>query len=184
MVPHDRLADPNPHRLRSVGGDCVRHGGAAVLTFTAILIAVLSLGAPHDTGTEVAAAIAKYARTPDEAAFLAAWAEHESHYSADIAAGNCKRWQCDAHKLPDGTIEHRARGLFQIHRGAAGADWDQLHGNIDAQVRSAARMVRWAMRECRTPVGAFRRRSGLACDRKLRGEEARVRSFQRARAKL
>jgi hypothetical protein len=45
-------------------------------------------------------------------------------------------------------------------------------------------MARWALRECKTPLGAFRRLGGLACDRPLKGEAARMKSYERARAAL
>jgi hypothetical protein len=153
------------------------------MTLQIILAAVLALGAPKETATDVAVAIAKYARTPDEAAFMAAWARHESEFSAAIAAGKCEKWQCDAHKLADGRVVFRARGLWQLHRGAAGDDWEMLPGDIDAQARAAARMTRWALRQCPgDPVrGGFRVLGGLGCQKALRGEAKRVASFEKAR---
>lgn len=155
------------------------------MTLQIILAAVLALGAPKETATDVAVAIAKYARTPDEAAFMAAWARHESEFSAAIAAGECKRWQCDAHKLADGRVVFRARGLWQLHRGAAGDDWEMLPGDIDAQARAAARMTRWALRSCGGDARcAFRRLGGLSAYSKLRGEEKRLASFAIARRSI
>ena len=140
-----------------------------------ILAALLALGAPKAVAPSFAAAIACHAKTPDEAAFLAAWAEHESHFVARIVRNECKPWECD---------RGRARGAWQLHRGAAGSDWDVLPGNLDAQARSAARMARWALRECKAPLGAFRRLGGLGCDRSLKGEDARMASFKKARGML
>jgi hypothetical protein len=145
-----------------------------------ILAALAIFGAPKEIATDLGPAIARYAQSPDEAAFLISWAESESHFSADIAADRCARWECDAHRRHDGSIEHLARGLFQLHRGAAGIDWDALPGDVDAQARSASRMARWALKTCKTPVGAFRMLGGLGCDRPLKGEEKRVASYARA----
>jgi hypothetical protein len=143
----------------------------------AILAAVLALGAPSETASDVATAVAKYARTPDEAAFLLAWGTHESHFQRRIIDGDCKKWECD---------HGRARGAFQLHAGAAGSDWALLPGDIDLQAKHAAAMARWAMRTCpKDPVrGGFRVLGGLGCDRALKGEDARVISFRKARAAL
>lgn len=152
------------------------------MMFQSILVALLRLGAPNDIAVPLAQGIATYAKTPTEAAFLTAWSKHESEYSADIMRGNCPTYRCDPHRHADGTIEHRARGLFQLHRGAAGKDWDELPGNIDAQVRSAARMTRWALHECKGDVRcAFRVLGALPKTKPLKGEEKRVADFERAR---
>jgi len=145
------------------------------MTAQTILVAILALGAPKASAPAFADAIARHARTADEAAFLVAWAEHESHFQERIVRNDCKRYECD---------RGRARGAWQLHRGAAGQDWDALPGNLDAQARSAARMARWALRECKAPLGAFRRLGGLGCDRALKGEDARMASFKKARGML
>lgn len=143
------------------------------MTTATILAALLALGAPRSIAPEVAQAIATNARTADEAAFLAAWAEHESHFQRRIANGECRAFECD---------HGRARGLWQSHAKPAGNAWDALPGNIPLQASIAVRHYRWAFRDCGTTVGAFRRLGGLGCDRPLKGEAKRVASFERARA--
>jgi len=126
----------------------------------AVLAVLLSFGAPKETAGDVATAIAKYARTPSEAAF---------HH--------CHRWECD-HGL--------AIGAWQLHRGAAGPDWARLPGDLELQAKHAAGLARWAMRACpKDPVrGGFRVLGGLGCDRTLKGEEKRIAAFNKARAAL
>ncbi len=155
----------------------------------AILLALAMLGAPKEVATEAGAAIAKYARNETEAAFLLAWARNESNFAAAIAEDKCKSFQCDPHRRADGTTVHLARGLWQMHRGAAGKDWERLPGNIDAQTEAAARIVRFALSACRLKgdaqvLGAFRVLGGLGCDRPLKGEDTRMADYHRARSKL
>lgn len=143
----------------------------------AILATLLHIGAPSSVAPDVASAIVKYAKSPAEIAFLESWGTHETHFSERLIAGQCYRWECD---------HGRARGAFQQHRGSAGADWEELPGNIDAQVRAASRAVRWAMRQCpKDPIrGGFRVLGGLGCDRPLKGEEKRVATYRRALKEL
>jgi hypothetical protein len=142
----------------------------------AILAAVVALGAPRDVAPEFASAVAKYARTPEEASLMLSWAEHESHFARRIADGDCRKWECD---------HGRARGLFQEHRGAAGAEWSYMLGDIDAQVRAAARTTRWVLKTCKGDARcSFRVLGGLRTDVALKGEDSRVRSFTRVRGML
>jgi hypothetical protein len=142
----------------------------------AVLAAALALGAPQETASDVASAVLKYARSADEAAFMLSWAEHESHFSARIIACECERWECD---------HGHARGAWQLHRGAAGADWAALPGNIDAQARAASRMARWSLRACEGNARcAFRLLGGLRVDVPLKGEESRIASYRRVQRML
>lgn len=143
----------------------------ARMTTATILAALLALGAPRAFAPEVAQAIAVVARSDDEAAFLAAWARHESHYVRRIALNDCAPWECD---------HGRARGLWQAHANAAGSAWERLPGNVTLQASIAVRHYRYAFRDCGTTLGAFRRLGGLGCDRPLRGEGERLRSYARA----
>lgn len=127
------------------------------------------------------AAIHAAAKTPDEAAFLIAWGDAETHYSLRVHAGRCHRWECD---------RGRARGPWQVHRNAAMSpeQWDKMHGveNIEEQAKVAAARARWAMRQCKgDPIrGGFRVLGGLGCQVELKGEGERMAAFKRARAKL
>jgi hypothetical protein len=141
----------------------------------------LGLLAPPKAAVEGIMAITDYARTPQEIAFTSTWAKFESGFAEHVVAGRCRRWECDAHKLADGTIEHRARGFCQLHERAAGSDWDLLPGDIDAQARACTRMARWALGRCSGDARcAFRLLGGLPRDRKLRGEDARMAVYVRA----
>jgi len=128
----------------------------------------------------IAAAIAEHSRTAEEAAFLAAWAYSETKFSLRIHSGRCRPQECD---------RGRARGPYQPHRnGMPFEQWERMHGveNTWVQTEHAARQVRWALRQCPGDRirGAFRVLGGLACHRKLRGEDERVAVFERVRAKL
>lgn len=143
------------------------------MTWATILAALLVLGAPRGIAPEIATAIVGAARSPEEAAFLVAWAKHESDFSRRIADGQCLAHECD---------HGRARGLWQAHESAARGAWQSLPGNIRLQASIAARQYRFALRDCGTTLGAFRRLGGLGCDRPLRGEGKRLASFDRALA--
>jgi hypothetical protein len=150
------------------------------VTFKSLLIALHLLGAPKDVAPEAATAIAKYARSDTEAAFMVAWADAESEFQRRIIDGRCHRWECD---------HGRAVGAWQMHRGAAGKTWDTMAGNLDAQAEAAARITRFALAACHAKgdaqvLGAFRVLGGLGCDRPLKGEAKRLAAFKRARGAL
>ncbi len=129
----------------------------------------------------LARAVHKAARNADEAAFLLAWGDAETHFSLRIARGECFKWECD---------KGRARGPWQMHRnGMALAQWDRMHGleNIGSQAAQAARLARWALSECRAQgdarvLGAFRLLGGKSCTGSLPGEADRLAAFKRTRA--
>ncbi len=129
----------------------------------------------------IGAAVAEFGKTADERAFLLAWAENETHLSLRVHAGRCRASECD---------RGRARGPWQVHRLASMPldVWDRMHGieNTRAQTEHAARMVRWALRQCPDDRvrGAFRRLGGLGCEQQLKGEDERMDDFQRLRGKL
>lgn len=146
------------------------------MTLQSLLLALQLLHAPSDTAPGVAGAVLRHAKSPMEAAFILAWGRAESGFDSRIIRNECKRWECD-HGL--------AVGGWQMHRRAAGPDWDELPGNIDAQVRSAARMTRWALKQCgNQPRCAFRVLGGLRPETPLKGENARVSDFERVRRAL
>lgn len=126
-------------------------------------------------------AVHRASRNADEAAFLLAWGDAETHFSLRIARGECFKWECD---------KGRARGPWQTHRnGMALATWDKMHGleNIDVQATHAAKMARWALAECHAKgdarvLGAFRLLGGKGCDGHLPGENDRLATFKRIRA--
>jgi hypothetical protein len=131
----------------------------------------------------IAAAIAKVTSNPDEAAFLLAWGDAETHYSLRIHEGRCFRWECD---------RGRARGPWQLHRNGRSLElWDRMHGvdNVDVQAREALKMARWAMNECRMKgderiLSGFRMLGAKGCHGVLPGERDRLAAFKRVRASL
>ncbi len=161
------------------------------MTYAFILAALLSLPTAKEDRPvtpektlqleAVAAAVHRATKTPDEAAFVLAWGSAETHYSLRIAEGRCLIWECDRGK---------ARGPWQIHRNAAmsAEQWDRMHGveHIDEQARVAAARARWALRQCKVDRirGAFRVLGGLGCKRQLKGENERVKAFERMRRRL
>lgn len=61
--------------------------------------------------------------------------------------------------------------------------------NTDAQVEHALRMTRWALRECQATgddrvLGAFRLLGARGCTGVLPGEQGRLATFRRLRARL
>jgi hypothetical protein len=120
--------------------------------------------------TGISYAVAEFARTPEEAAFLLAWGEHETRFSLRVHAGHCRPWECD---------RGRARGPWQAHRnGMRAEDWARMVGveNTRFQAERAAMHARWALRQCPGDRvrGAFRVLGGLRCDEPLKGESVHV----------
>lgn len=128
----------------------------------------------------IAAAVAEFTKTPDEAAFLIAWGQAETNYSLRIQRGQCRRWECD---------RGRARGPWQVHRlrNMPLEKWDRMHGieNTRAQVEHAVKMTRWALGRCKGDARcAFRLLGGLAPTTPLKGEDGRVADYEKARRRL
>lgn len=72
------------------------------------------------------------------ASITVAW--FESGLIKRIHAGDCRKNECDATRRFDGTIYHRARGLWQLqeHRYLPRADWLQVAGLGEQQTYFAA----------------------------------------------
>ncbi len=129
--------------------------------------------------TAVSAAVVEFARTPTEIAFLLSWGRHETNFSLRVHSGRCRKWECD---------RGRARGPWQSHRNGMSAElWERMTGveNTRAQAMVAAKHARWALSKCSGDVRcAFRRLGGLRVDVPLKGEAARIASFDRIRGQL
>lgn len=128
----------------------------------------------------IASAIAEFARTPEERAFLIAWGHAESGYSLRVHVGQCKRWECDG---------GRARSVWQMHRHRLNPEqWARMQGveNTRAQAARAVALARWALRQCPDDRvrGAFRVLGARHCDQPLRGEADRLATFERTAALL
>lgn len=63
----------------------------------------------------------------------------ESRFIRRIGEGRCHKWECDATKLRDGRVVHRARGFYQMQRTSYSSPfWSDLIGvEYDQQVASA-----------------------------------------------
>lgn len=129
--------------------------------------------------TAVGYAIAEFARTRNERAFLLTWGRFESNYSLRVHIGRCHPWECD---------RGLARGPWQAHRnGMAAENWARMIGveNTRAQAEHAAKMARWALGRCGGDARcAFRLLGGLSPTTPLRGEDERVAAYERTLAKI
>lgn len=116
-------------------------------------------------------------------AFVLAVGYHESRYALRIQRCECEQHECDPKRHKDGTIEHRARGLFQVWRiGMPEKEWEALCGpdGLDRQVKEATRRARSALATCRGDVaGAFSAYGGRACHKRSRTTAARVDTYRR-----
>lgn len=134
--------------------------------------------APVDA-RELAEAIGSVTTSPQWAAFLLTTARHEAALSARIARGECLKHECDG---------GRAWGLFQNWKSAANADvWGSP--DIRVQVKAASHLSRQYYNMCRGsgvpfPLSTFRALGGHGCTLPLKGEEQRMRTYQRVLARL
>lgn len=115
----------------------------------------------------------------DWSALLLTVAAHESALSARIASGSCKAYECDG---------GRAWGLYQVHRNALNA---AVWGSPDLaeQTRAASRVLRGAFYRCKDsgvdwPLATLRAYAGNGCSQALKGEDKRVKTFERLRRTL
>jgi len=171
------------------------------MTLQAILTALGLLAIFHEDvrGPEkeaqlnaIAAAVAKVSQTQDEAAFLIAWSNAETHFSLRIAQGDCRRWECDPVRHADGSMTFRARGPWQAHRNGMSDDsWARMTGieNVEHQAEVAARHARWALSACHETgdariLGAFRLLGAKHCDQAMKGERERLATYRKVRGLL
>lgn len=157
----------------------------------------------------VAAAVAgevernKWPGEPIELAALdLAWANHETHFSLRIGAGECKEWECDAtYRLNGRTISraaalfhgvkplHRAVSFWQLHeRTCTSVDaWREARTDVFVAAREATRAIvraRWACRSLERGGGdfapmVFNALAGRGCTGYFSGTAARVATFRR-----
>jgi hypothetical protein len=119
------------------------------------------------------------------AALLLSVAWHESALARNVHAGECKPWECDAHRDPrTGRTRHRAASLWQLH--ASGlvppAEWRELSGTDAESTRraawAAARVLAVSRNRCGTIEGAVAQYgTGRRCTWK--GAASRLRTWQR-----
>ena len=84
----------------------------------------------------------------------------ESRFALNVHRGECKAYECDAVKLANGTIIHRARTPWQFQRTAfSDPMWDVMVGTELEPTRNAAwtaaRILSHGMKSCRNVEGAI-----------------------------
>lgn len=112
-------------------------------------------------------------------ALLLTIAVHESALDSRIARSDCGAHECD---------NGLAWGLFQVHKTARNASvWGSP--DLSAQAKEASHLARQAYNLCRNsgvpfPLSTLRAYAGHGCTGVLKGEDARVRTFNRIVRKL
>lgn len=103
---------------------------------------------------------------------------HESGLSMRIAAGNCRKHECD---------RGRAKGLWQLHANYFNrTEWFRQDGDIGLQAKLASDALKRAWGTCRgsgvEPVRAtLSAYAGQGCGKEWKGLSARLATFQRLR---
>lgn len=157
------------------------HANAPTLHET-IAAAVPSLGSkrePTVDAEELADAVT--AATPNRqwAALLLTIASHESALSARIARGECRKHECD---------HGRAWGLWQAWKAPHNeAVWGSP--DITVQAREASHIAHQYFNMCKTsgvpfPLSTMRAYAGHGCSTPIKGEDARMRTFERLMRRL
>ncbi len=141
------------------------------MTWPAILATLLKLGLWHGDASEdpisraerlqdIAVAIAGASASRDEAAFLLALGEAETHFGAYTAhPTTCVTG-------PHGCDKGRAFGYWSLHRQACPALWDLPPGDQRATyvgAQCAIRLYRFGKFTCGTPAGTFAVYAGDKC---------------------
>lgn len=106
----------------------------------------------------------------------------ESRFSKRIAHGDCHPWECDAEKLPNGFVLHKARGVYQqqlVPTVVPAKLWRSMLGDYDKQAWSSALGVSWAYSRCKSVSGALTMyATGKRCDRWSHAQR-RVRTYKK-----
>lgn len=125
--------------------------------------------------TGVAMAIAAVARNWDEAAYLIAQGNHESHYASHIRWGWCMQHECDMDK--DGNPQ--SLGVWQVK-----TKYCKTADTLEGQVACSLRQARYGLAVCKTWEGAFAAQSGMlgVCSRPT--SAVRVETMRRVREVL
>lgn len=122
------------------------------------------------------------------AALITTLAIHEGGLSDRIRRGEYTRHEGDSFVDKNGDVQHKAWGLLQVHRSSLNAD---VFGSLEIrdQIREGSRIARGMFYMCKTagvpfPLGVFRAMGGHGCHVTLKGEQARVATFNRVLARL
>jgi hypothetical protein len=120
-----------------------------------------------------------------KAAFVLSYYRHETDFSRAIQSCECRRYECDPRKLPDGTIEFRAHGLAQAHQAPSWdiATWWSFCGVTPEaaaiNARFVARFYRADLLEC-----GYARLAGIAVGCKTKSSDARAVTARRLAGRL
>lgn len=122
----------------------------------------------------LARAITTITPSREWAAFLLTVAVHESALAERLRVNDCRAHECD---------HGRAWGLWQNWRTEGNGDaWGSP--DLTVQAKTAAHLSKQMFNMCKRsgvpfPLGVFRALGGRGCHQPLRGEQARVATYQR-----
>ena len=122
------------------------------------------------------------------AALILALGASESAWSERIRLGAYRDREGDSFRDADGTIQHRAWGVLQVHKSTLNASVWGSTVLLD-QVREGSRIARGAFFMCKRagvpfPLGVFRAVGTGSCTMALKGEEQRVALYNRLLRRL
>lgn len=185
------LSDSGAHGGHIYGTHSVAAGGAEtsvskpaarslVDRIVAVVPSIASKSEPSVDARELAEAVDAVSKgDPRWAALLLTIAASESALSDRIRRGEFREHEGDSYRDKDGSIQHRAWGVLQVHRSAFNASvWGSPL--LSDQVREGSRLARGFVGMCKRagvpfPLGVFRALgNGRSCTQRLKGEERRV----------
>lgn len=140
-----------------------------------------------EQGVRIVTAIQEVAGTDRElAALLLTVGHHESGWSLAIERTQCGPKECDRDRK--GNV--RSVSSFQLQKSATSSHeaWEQAKTDIRVATREAAFALKRARNMCKSTGegvrGVFRGYAGLGCRKRLKDEEARMKTYERIRSKL
>jgi hypothetical protein len=104
------------------------------------------------------------------ASLLLAIGHMESGFAGPIQDGRCRDHECDAYRRSDGTVAHRARSYWQVHRNSRLEEvWDEMVGieqwPTNNSAWAAAIVLAGHRYRCKTVLGALSGYAGVpSCD--------------------
>jgi hypothetical protein len=94
----------------------------------------------------------------------------ESAFAQNVHEGRCRVFECDATKLRNGTIVHRARTPWQLQRTGyvKGDEWERMVGTNQEATRTAAwvatRIITASHNRCQTTIGTIASYANGRCE--------------------
>lgn len=123
----------------------------------------------------------------DLALLLITKAWWESRFARNVHEGNCAKWECDATKLRNGQIVHRARSVWQLQKTGlmTDAEWKEMEGAGYHATRTAAwaaaRVLSRGRNRCGSNYGALSFYARNTCE--WQGAHLRIVYFQKLKKK-